>query len=208
METKRLKESLQKIEMPEEMQKRIIRNCQLGTEERKYMNQKAVKERKHFTRRPVAVVASLVICLFLTGVTVSAASGSLQGFFKDIFRWDGAVVGTSYEQATEELKVEIAEVKDVLTVRVEMLYPEQAPYGFFETFGISQYKIVDADGKVIVKNAKTEMTELAGDTVLLEIPVEKCIGGKYQLLVESFVGGAKADQPLEIHGTWSCEFVR
>lgn len=208
METKILKESLKKVEMPEEMQKRILRNCQLEMEDRKYMKQKTIKERRHFTRRPVTVAASLVVCLFLAGVTVSAASGSLQGFFKDIFRWDGAVVGTSYEQATEELKVEITEVKDVLTVRVEMLYPEQAPYGFMETFGISQYKIVDADGKAVVKNANTEMTELAGDTVLFEIPVEKCTGGKYQLVIESFVGGSKADQPLEIHGTWSCEFVR
>lgn len=54
----------------------------------------------------------LVLCLCLTGVTALAATGKLQGFFSDITGWNGAVVGTSYEQATKEL-----EVKAMGTVR-------------------------------------------------------------------------------------------
>ena len=43
------------------------------------------------------------------GVTTLAATGKLEGFFKDIKRWDGAIVGTSYEQATDEIDVSVIE---------------------------------------------------------------------------------------------------
>lgn len=208
MEIIDLTKEIKKVKISNEMKERIIKNCNLELEEKNMMYEKTKEDKRSFIKRPVAIAASMIVCLFLTGVTALAASGQLQGFFKDIKRWDGAVVGTSYEQATEEMEVSIAKVNEKLTLTVRIMHPEKAPYAFLDTFGIGQYKIMDATGKTLIKDGKTEMLALTDDEMTFMIPLEDCPSGKYQLVVESFVGAAKADQPLEIRGIWTCDFVR
>ena len=101
MMSKELKKKVNEIEMPDEMRSRIIRNCYLKMEEEMMRKDK----RTTFFRKPIVAVASLALCICLTGISAMAATGKLQGFFKDITRWDGAVVDTSYEQATNEVEV-------------------------------------------------------------------------------------------------------
>ena len=48
-------------------------------------------------KRPVIAIASLVLIVCLSGMAVWATAGKQQGFFKDITRWDGAVIGLVYE---------------------------------------------------------------------------------------------------------------
>ena len=92
MMSKELKKKVNEIEMSDEMRSRIIRNCYLKMEEETMRKNK----RTTFFRKPMVAVASLALCICLTGISAMAATGKLQGFFKDITRWDGAVVGTSY----------------------------------------------------------------------------------------------------------------
>ena len=73
---------IRKIEMPKDMQRRIIENC--------YMEMEKKRMNKMF-KRPMVVAASFALCVCLTGVTALAATGKLEGFFKDVKRWDGAV---------------------------------------------------------------------------------------------------------------------
>ena len=204
METRKLVKKLNEIEMPKDMQERIIRNCNNEMEE-KIMSKNT---KNLFFKKPIIVVASLVLCLGLTGVTALATAGKLEGYFKDIIRFDGAVIGTSYEQATDEIELKVIDVSDELTVEVTMLNPKTVPYSTFELFGIEKYKIVNMDNKVIVEGVTTEMVEIVGDKVNVNISLENIAGGEYKLMVSELVGSSKADQPLVMSGEWECEFVK
>ncbi len=164
------------------------------------------KMRKLF-RRPAVAVAALAICVCITGVTALATTDKVKGFFKDIIRWDGAVVGTEYEQATDELNLTITSVPEEINVEVKMVNPDVAPYGFFELFGIASYKIMDSNGNVVVEASATEMVEITDGVINLKLPCNDLPAGEYELVVNKMVGSAKADQPLELSGVWKCGFT-
>ena len=200
METKKLKEKLNEIEMPREMQERIMENCYMKMEEKKMS--------KVNKRTPMAAAASFVVCLVLTGVTALAATGKLGGFFKDIVRWDGAVTGTTYDQATDEVELRITEVADALTIEMTLLQPNAAPYSAFDVVGIGEYKVMDTNGKTVLKGEATDSAEIAEGKVTVQIPLEHISGGKYKLVVTEMIGSKKADQPLVMSGNWECDFVK
>lgn len=190
--------------MSKEMQERIVRKCYVEMEE-EIMNTNITKKT---TRKSMVAVAALALCFCLTGVTALAATGKLQGFFKDITDWSGAVTGTTYEQATDEIEMSIGQVSDMLTIEFTMVDPNVAPYVFFEAFGVESYKIVAQDGKVLVEGEKTEMVEINDGKINLSISVGSLASGEYKLVVSKLVGSSKADQPLVISGKWECEFVK
>ena len=198
MDKKKFANKIKEIEMPKDMQQRIIEKCYIETEK---------KSMKIF-KKPMVAVASFAICLCLTGVSALAATGKLEGFFRDIKRWDGAVVGTAYEQATDEVELNIIEVSDKLVVEITMVNYNEAPYSFFEMFGIKDYKIIDVVGNVIVENENLEMSAIANNKVFVNVPLDHVDNGEYTLIVSELVGSAKADQPLGLTGTWECSFRR
>ena len=198
MDKKIFVNKIKEIEMPKDMQQRIIENCYIETEKK---SMKTIK-------RPMVAVASFAICVCLTGVSALAAIGKLEGFFRDIKRWDGAVVGTSYEQATDEVELNIVEVSDKLVVEITMVNSNTAPYSFFEILGIKDYRIVDANDNVIVENKNLEISVISGDKIYINVPLENVDDGEYTLMVNELVGSAKADQSLVLTGTWECDFVR
>ena len=204
METKKLVEKLNEIKMSKELQERIIKNCYLEMEE-KTMRKNTTK---NFFKRPMAVAASLALSFGLMGVTALAATGKLEGFFKDIIRWDGAVTGTSYEQATDEVELSVMNVSDELEIKVAMVNPVVVPYSVFELFGVESYQIVDVAGNVIIEGEPTEMVEVVDGKVNISISLDDISSGKYKLIVRQLVGSAKADQPIVLSGAWECEFVK
>ena len=199
MDKKKFVNKIKEIEMPKDMQQRIIEKCYIETEKEK-MN-------KMF-KKPMVAVASFALCVCLMGVTALAATGKLEGYFRDIKRWDGAVIGTAYEQATDEVELNIIEVSDKLVVEITMVNFKEAPYSFFEMFGIKNYKLVDANGKVIVENENLEMSAIANNKVLVNVTLDDVGNGEYTLIVSELVGSSKADQPLGLAGTWECSFRR
>ena len=204
METKILSEQLNKIEMPKEMQERIIRNCYMKMEEQN-MNKNTTK---HFFKKPMVAVASFALCLCLTGVTALAATGKLEGFFKDVTDWTGAVTGTTYEQATDEVALNVIKADESLSVEVTFLNPQIAPYIYFDTFGIESYQIVDAGGNAVVKGDTSEMVEIVAGKMNVTLPLDSLSNGSYKLVVNKLVGSSKADQPLVLNGAWECEFEK
>ena len=206
MEMELLVKKVNEIEMPEAMQERIIRNCyDKFDQEGNIMNKRA---NFNFIRKPLAAVASLVLCLCLAGGAALAATGHLQGFFRDIVNRGGAVVGTSYEQATDEIEVSIAETEGGLTVLVTMIHPDMAPYSELELLGIEEYEIVDLSGRVVVKGEATELFEIIDGKAYVTLTLENIPEGNYKVVVSGFVGSKKADQPLVISGDWECEFTK
>ena len=204
METKKMVDELKNIEMSQEMRERIIRNCCREMED-VIMNKNT---RNNFWKKPMTVATSFALCLCLTGITALAATGKLEGYFKDIKGWDGAVIGTSYEQATDEIELAVENVSDELVLEVTMVNPKTVPYSTLELFGIESYKIVDMAGNVVVEGEATEMAEITEGKVKVSISMDSVPDGVYKLIVSKFVGSAKAEQPLTMSGVWECEFTK
>lgn len=204
---KNLKESVKQIGMLEEMQTRILRNCVKEIE----MDKEKEHMKKNFVntfKKPAVIAATLAVCFCLTGVTALAATGKLQGFLKNKTNWNGAITGQTYENATEELKVSTIVEKENLIIMVIMTEPELAPYSEIQELGLGTYQILDSDGTVIVEAVTAERSMVENAKTKFSIPVEQLSKGTYKLVVNSFVGEKKADQPLEIRGNWECEFTR
>lgn len=197
-------EEIKKIEMPDDMKQRIIKRCEIETGEQNMSKKNVMK----FTGRPMATAAALVLCLCLTGVTVLAATGKLEGFFKDVKRWNGVVIGTIYEQATDEIKINIIEVTDELTVEISMVDLNAVPYSTFELFGVAEYKIVDMDGKKILEVDEAVMAEISSGKAVIHIPAKEVPEGEYRLIISEMMGSAKADQPLVLKGKWESSFEK
>lgn len=203
MDIVNLKKALEKIEMPQEMQKRIIRNCNsqnnFGMEEYA-MN----KSKKIWLKKSIPMVA--VLSVFICFATVGAAAAMKTGIFKDVTRWTGTVVGTTYEEASEEIEANVTVEDDRLLVLVTMLSPATPPYSECKEFGISSYQIIDSSGSMVIKDAGTELSAISNGQAEIRIPLNGIERGNYELVINKFVGSAKADQPLEICGIWKCEF--
>lgn len=202
-----LGKKVKEIQMPADMKARITQNCyqNLSNLENKTMTKRS---KTNFFKKPAVAVASLALCLFFTGVTALAASGQLKGFFKDITNWTGAVTGTTYEQATDEITVDIIAVTDQLTILATMKNPTSAPYGFFDEFGVHSFTIKNISGKAVLKGNVPAMSQPVNGQVNINIPLENLPAGEYTLIIDAFVGASKADQPLVVNGNWVCEFTK
>ena len=202
-----LKYAAKEITMPEEMKRRIAYNCKkqiISTMEEHTMNH---RKNNSFFRKPAAVFAVLAVCLSLS-VTALAATGVLQGFFRDITNHSGAIVGTSYEQATDEIAVDVTVNGNELTVQATFVDPNKLPYRESQLLGIAEYRIMDAEGNVVQEGASDESTPVVNGQVSIILELSDIEAGSYKLIVNSFVSEKKADQPLNISGTWECEFTK
>ena len=206
MDYEKLKSAAETITMPEEVKRRIVRNCKTKiSNSRKEIVMKTNKNNT-FSRKPAAVFVAVALCLSLS-VTALAATGVLQGYFRDITNWQGAIVGTSYEQATDEIGMEVSVNGNELTALVTFFNPQDFPYREIEKLGIAAYRIVDANGDV-VKEGTAESTEVVNGQADVSIKLDGIDSGSYQLLVAAFVSEKKADQPLNINGNWACDFTK
>ena len=206
MEFENLKSAAKEITMPEEMKRRIAHNCKkqiVNTMEEHTMNN---RKNNSFFRKPAAVFAALAVCMSLS-VTALAATGVLQGFFRDITNYSGVIVGTSYEQATDEINMDVTVNGNELTVLAIFADPQIAPYVYAEQLGIAQYRIVDRNGKE-VKEGSTDSAEVVNGQAAVNIELDDISSGNYKLIVTAFVSEKKADQPLNINGNWECEFTK
>lgn len=168
-----------------------------------------------------AVAAAVLLCVISVCICIPSIASSEEGFFKDIVRWwDGAVVGTEYENAAQEIQIQAAPaiVEDgkwfiPLTVTFfEMGSKEPYIHLIGGSAALGDYQIIDASGTEIysahgqqetvgeLEDGKTAFMQPAGVETLSK-------GTKYILVIESIYGLRKAEQPLEIKGHWECEFT-
>ena len=157
-------------------------------------------------RKPAAVLAAVVLCVALSAAAF-AVTGAGQGFFRDLIRWDGAVVGASYEQATDEIRVDVSVHGDLLRILASFANPRKAPYSETETLGIADYRIVDAYGKVL-RQGTAEAAAVVDGQAEINISLDGLDRGSYRLVITAFVSEKKADQPLHIRGSWESSFTR
>lgn len=207
MEFENLKSAAKKIMMPEAMKHRIAHNCKkqiLNTMEEHTMNNR--KDTSIF-RKPAAVFAALAVCLSLS-VTTLASTGVLKGYFRDITNFSGAIVGTSYEQATDEISMDVRVNGNELTVLATFLDASKFPYREVELLGVAEYKIMNVDGKVVKEGASNQAYPVLNGQTAIVIDLNDIEAGSYKFVVNAFVAEKKAEQPLMISGSWNTAFSK
>lgn len=202
MDKKLLQKEVNQIKMTKKIEEEILSNCYKELEE-KSMSKNNMKK---FMMKPMAAVAAFVLCVCLTGTTAMAATGKLEGFFTDIKNWTGAVTGTAYEQADDEVEVNACVQDNELSVTLTMVEPKEAPYFTFESMGIKAYQIKASNGEVVMEGAMAEAAVLNGEVIVKE-DLSDLAKGEYTLIITELVGSSKADQPLTISGSWECKIV-
>ena len=195
-----LKTSIEKIEMSDEMQARIIKNCRLSAT---YKTEEFTMKKRNtnWFMKPIAIAAVLTLCM------VAAGAASHFGMFKDITNWSGAVTGTEYVQATDDIQLNVSAAEDNLAVTVTLLTPDTLPYSELETMGIGSYKIVDQNGNVVFNGENSDFSLIVDGKVNISISLNGIENGSYKLVVDTFSGAKKADNILRISGSWECEFT-
>ena len=201
MKYSNMKNVAEKIVMPEDMKRRIITNCKLRISQ---TGKDSIMKKNKMFKKPATVFAAMAICLSLS-VTALAATGVLKGFFQDVKRPDGAIIGTTYEQATDEITLKVT-VEDETLIAVAS-FTGKAPF-IAEEMGIGDYQIVDGSGKVVKDGSYTEYAKIIDGQTEIKIDISDIADGSYKLIVNSFVAYSKADQPLPVSGEWDCNFTK
>ena len=202
MEFEKLNLAAQSVTMPEDMKQRITYNCKKQI--------KRIREDHSMPaifRKYAAVFAALVI-FFSLSVTVLADNDILQGLFRDIKNYTGAIVGTSYEQATDEIDICVSVKENQLTILAVFMDSDKFPYRDAETLSIADYTIEDTDGNIVKAGAVHEPSPVVDRQAAIILPLTELNEGAYKLTVNAFVSEKKADQPLEINGIWEAEFIK
>ena len=206
MEYEKLKTAAEAIAMPDEMKQRIVRACEMQISDSRKENVMKTKTNTIFFKKSVAIFAAVVICLVLSAGAL-AQSGALQGFFRDITDFQGAVVGTAYAQATDEIDVSVTVDGNALTVLAVFADPQAAPYSAAERLGIAAYRIVDVSGDTVKEGAAESGVVFDGQVAVI-VPLDGVASGSYKLEITAFVSEKKADQPLNITGYWEADFTK
>lgn len=192
MEHNKLKQNVQAITMPDAMRTRITKNIRNEIyQEDQTMNRKCFK--------PAAIAAALALCLCLP---LGAAATGFLGHFEDVKNWYGAVVGTKYENATEEIAVSAKITDNALTVTATLLFPKEAPYPYIEILSIGSYSITDARGAVLTEGSNTAAAALNSHQAEISLPLDISLPEGCTLKIRSFIADAKGEQPLPISGNW------
>ena len=169
-------------------------------------------------KRTLAIAAVLALCIIT--VTMTPLANSIRGFFSDIVRFDGAITGTQYENATNDIKVDVLELtseKGNLIIPLDLTFenPTEAPFHYIQEVAVSEYRILDSSNKEIIK---TKLAAEDGDKgtvsagkVLVNLSMNDAMlksGEEYTIVIEKMYGLSKADAPLHITGRWECKFVK
>lgn len=147
-------------------------------------------------------------------------ANSIRGFFSDIKRFDGAITGTKYENASNDIKIDVLELnsesgKVIIPLELTFVNSTEAPFPFIQEISIAEYKILDSNNekianiKVSASDAEKGIASEGKALVKLSIADEKLtFGEEYTIVIEKMYGLSKADAPLHITGTWKCSFIR
>lgn len=163
-----------------------------------------------FFRKFGTVCAIMVICLSLAACGASENSSlipeSTKGYFRDITNVWGAVVGTSYEQATNEIDISVNTDDDQLSVLVTFIDPTISPYSEAEMLNIAEYQIIDQSGKT-VKEGATEATEIVDGQAIVNIDLDDLAPNNFTLVISAFEAWELPSVPtLKLNGGWSVDF--
>jgi len=214
----RISELESKLRKHAEITKSVMQAPFELNEEIKNMEVNTMSKPKITMKRTLALVAVLALCIIT--VTMTPLANSIRGFFSDIVRFDGAITGTQYENATNDIKVDVLELTSengnvIIPLDLTFENPTEAPFPYIQEVAVSGYKILNKNNKEVIK---TKVSAEDGDKgtvsdgkvlVNLSLKDDKLKSGEeYTIVIEKMYGLSKADAPLHITGTWKCNFTR
>ena len=183
----------------------------LKTELNKVEGKNMSKPRNITWLRKVSTVAAVVTVCAITVVS----AGTIKGMFKDVKRWDGAVIDTEYVNATNDIEMNISETNDeYISLDINFENQNEAPFAYIQEVAITDYKVLDNNDKEVLEvNLTVEngvKSKVENGKILIELPTNDKLDNdeNYKLVIDTVYGLAKAEQPLKITGTWECEFTR
>ncbi len=211
-----------------ELENKLIKHAQITksvmkapfdlNEEIKNMEVHTMSKPKVTMKRTFALVAVLAVCIIT--VTMTPLANSIKGFFSDIVRFDGAITGTKYENATNDIKVDVLELTSenenvIIPLDLTFENPTEAPFPYIQEVSVSEYKIVDSNNKEVIK-IKLPVEDgdkgtVNGGKVLVNLSLKEDTlksGEEYTIVIKKMYGLSKADAPLHITGRWECKFVK
>jgi len=187
-------------------------------EEIKNMEVHDMTKPKISMKRTLAIAAVLALCIIT--ITLTPLANSIRGFFSDIVRFDGTVTGIKYENATNDIKIDVLELASengnvIIPLNLTFENPTEAPFPYIQELAVSEYKILDSNNKEIIK---TKVSAEDGDKgtisdgkVLVNLSLNEAklkSGEEYTIVIDKMYGLSKADAPLHITGTWECKFIK
>ena len=187
-------------------------------DEIKNMEERTMSKPKITMKKTLAIAAVLALCLVV--VCMTPLANSIKGFFSDIVRFDGAITGTRYENATNDIKIDVLELTSengevIIPLELTFENPTEAPFPYIQEVAISEYKILDSGNKEIIKTKLSaedgEKGSVTDGEVLVNLSIDDAkfkSGEEYTIVIDKMYGLSKADAPLHITGTWSCKFIR
>ena len=66
---------------------------------------------------------------------------------------------------------------------------------------------MDTNGKTVSEGSAAS-AEVVNRHAAVSIQLDDLDSGSYSLMIRAFVGEKKAEQPLNINGSWECEFSK
>ncbi len=158
----------------------------------------------------LAVLLFVMLFSACQGTNTVQKPDSTDGHFEDATAWNGSVIGTTYENATDEIlftldAMEAAEATVSMTVKFADL--QKLPYSIIEELSIPKYTILDQSGAVVAEGSAdySAVDRERGETTF-EISLAGLEKGDYRIKMEALEGKKKAEQPILISGTWECGF--
>ena len=186
-----IEKKLEGIELPDGLHEACLQGIARGRRSRR---------RSYIVR--FAVVAAAVCVLALPGL-----AKLVSGHIEDIYEGT-AIVGQVYVEADNDITVTAGADDGGETVRLRAVFvnPEEAPFAYIDELTVHIEGVSDGAGNNVTGplSARSPITDGVAEFELQPgVPVEN----GYTLTIAGFTGKAKAEQPLEIQGTWQCEIV-
>lgn len=172
--------------------------------------------------KTVAVAATVLLCVGSACFCIPSAAVSIEGFYEDIVQWwDGAIVGTEYQNATQEIQIEassaVVDEEGKLVIPLTITFSEMGekePYIYLADgeIALGDYQIVDGSGTELYSalGQQEAVGVLEDGTAVFMQPVGMetlAKGAHYTLVIDSIYGLQKAEQPLKMNGHWECAFT-
>ncbi len=158
----------------------------------------------------LAVIVFMMLFSACQDTNAAQKPDSADGYFEDVTAWNGSVIGTTYENATDEIHftLEAMEAEEAtVSMTVKFVDLQKLPYSIIEELSIPKYTILDQSGAVVAEGSADyrAVDREQGETVF-EIPLADLEKGDYRIKMEALEGKKKAEQPIPISGTWECGF--
>ncbi|HCQ90505.1 MAG TPA: hypothetical protein DIU45_13185 [Clostridium sp.] len=166
-----IERELDNIEIPKELHERSKIGIQKASSEIKGEN-----KMNKYIKRVAGLAAALVLSIGLIAVNNSTLANSIKGFFKDITSWNGAITGSEYVQATEEIDIKVSNSivesnKVLLPIEVTLKNINEAPFNVIEALTIGKFKIIDSSDNEI-NNGEIQIESISKENYSFEIDDE------------------------------------